>query len=228
MTDFTFRSFEGLEACQLRAKEDGDGLTVEGLVVPYGVAIDAVDLTPNGVLRYTEEWAPGSNARAVRAPNRVPLTYNHDESLPARLGAGSVFRETPEGLWGSFRLDRSTSDKAIEALTSSHVNLSVGFLSLFPKAGSEKPGSHVLRKAVWLRHVAAVPEGQYAEARIVAFREADVAAAAAALAEDPTENELEAKRQAEQALELVSWIESESTRQAAWDAWAAGTGEKPA
>jgi HK97 family phage prohead protease len=217
----TFRSFDNTN---LRVAPDGDGLTVEGLVIPYGVTIEAVDLRESGVLRYFETFAPGSNGRAVRAPNRTILTYGHDESFPARLGVGATFQERDDGLWGSFRLDRSRADQAIDALTSSHINLSAGFLSLYPRAGTEQPGEKVLRRAVVLRHVAAVPVGQYAEARITAFRELDVDAE---LADDPTAAEVDAKRSADEALELVAWVDGEATRQAAWDAWAAGTGPRP-
>ena len=62
----------------LELREDADeGLTVTGLVVPYGVETPIVEARPDGVIRYREAFSAGAFDRAVRAPNRVTLTYNH-------------------------------------------------------------------------------------------------------------------------------------------------------
>jgi len=48
--------------------------------------------------------------------------------------------------------------------------MSVGFLSLVPKPFSERDGSHVIRRSAILDHVAAVPMGAYADARLTVVR----------------------------------------------------------
>lgn len=171
---------------------EADGV-VEGLVVPYDREADVADLLPEGVVRYREVFRPGAFERAEKVPNRVVLTYTHDESLPAVLGYGSSFRDTPEGLWGSFRLYPSRADIARDVLTTSHKAFSVGFRSLNPRHGTvEKEGALVERRSVHLRHVAAVPEGAYAGALVASVREAIEEADAA----EQAETEAAALRQA--------------------------------
>lgn len=167
--DVLVRQFDDLH---MRVEETHDGLTVEALIVPYGREIQAVDLTPDGVRSYREVFRLGSCARAAKAPNRVALTYLHDETFGATLGYGAQFREQEDGLAGRFRLYPSTAAKARDVLGSSHRSISVGFTSLNPRPGTEREGALVERMAVILRHAAAVPEGQYAEARVLALRAA--------------------------------------------------------
>jgi HK97 family phage prohead protease len=205
------RQFDDLH---LRVDETVDGLTVEALVVPYGREIQAVDLTPDGVRCYREMFTRGSCARAVKAPNRVSLTYLHDETFGATLGYGAQFREDEEGLTGRFRLYESTAPKARDVLGSSHRSVSVGFTSLNPRAGSEREGALVVRSAVIVRHAAAVPEGQYAEARILAMRARDemTAQEAPGATESPEQPQPVPEPQgvveaAAAALEQVRWLE---------------------
>lgn len=205
------RQFDDLH---VRMEETGDGLTVEALVVPYGREIEAVDLTPDGVLRYREMFAQGSCARAVKAPNRVGFTFLHDETFGAMLGYGVQFREDDAGLAGRFRLYPSTAAKARDMLTTSHRSISMGFQSIFPKAGTEREGALVVRQAVHLRHAAAVPEGQYAEAKVLALRARDEITPqeppGAALSDEERESVSEPQgvvEAARQALEQVDWME---------------------
>jgi phage head maturation protease len=205
------RQFDDLH---MRVEERADGLTVEALVVPYDREIQAVDLTASGVKAYREVFRRGSCARAVKAPHRVGLTFLHDETFGATLGYGREFMETEEGLRGKFRLYPSLAAHARDVLGSSHQAVSVGFTSLYPRAGSEEEGVLVERKAVHVRHVAAVPEGQYAEARILALRARDEmttleAPGATLPAEEPEpapggQGVVEA---AQEALEQVRWLE---------------------
>lgn len=170
MSELIVRQFDDL---RFRVDPTHDGLTVEALLVPYNREIDAFDIRPDGVISYREVFRRGSNARAVKAPNRVGLTFLHDETFGALLGYGVQFREDDSGLEGRMRLYTSTAEKARDVLGSTHRSLSVGFESVTPRAGTERPGTLVERMSVILRHAAAVPEGQYAEARILALRAAE-------------------------------------------------------
>ena len=108
--------------------------------------------------------------RAIRAPGRLPLTYGHSDSFADRLGVARILEDRKEGLWGKFGFDRSKVDAARDAVTSSHKALSVAFLSVVPKAFTEREGFLVERRSVIIQHVAAVPEGAYAGAGLTVVR----------------------------------------------------------
>lgn len=148
-----------------------DGRTVEGLAVPYGVVADVADVTPRGVVRYKEGFERGAFKRAVKAPDRVTLVYGHSDGFGDRLGYGRAFEEREDGLHATFRLDASRADQARDALTSSHRSLSIGFASISPRMHTENDGDLVIRKAVHLVHVAAVPLGAYPGALVGSVRE---------------------------------------------------------
>lgn len=179
-------------ALDLDVRSEGDGLTVEGLCVPYGVETEIVEPRRDGIIRYRESFTPGAFQRAQRAPNRVSLLYEHGDgpALDQRLGFGREFRESAEGLVGVFRLDRSRAEHARDVLTTSHRALSVGFLSVLPNPGSERAGELVVRKSVALVHVAAVTDPAYAGAGVTAVR--------AAADDEPTDADLQAEQQQQQ------------------------------
>jgi HK97 family phage prohead protease len=191
-------------------EEDNDGLTVTGLVVPYGVTTEIEELRDTGVISYRESFAPGSFARALRAPNRVTLTYNHDTSMGHRMGYGRAFQETEAGLVGTFRLDQSSAPKARDILESTHAAFSVGFYSVIPRAGTERPGGTVVRRSAILDHVAAVVNGAYRGAGVASIRnDVDLG--------EPTPADLEAEEQTRSAADLLAWIEEAAAQQARWD-----------
>ena len=196
----------------LELRDNADGLTVTGLVVPYGKDTPIEELREAGPIRYRESFAPGAFDRALRAPNRVTLTYNHDVAMSARLGYGQSFAESAEGLVGTFRLDRSSADKARDILESSHAAFSVGFYSLVPQAGRERPDQLVVRRSVILDHVAAVVEGAYPGAGVASIR------GAALETGEPTAADVAADQAARQDADLLTWLEEAAAEQARWDA----------
>lgn len=201
-------------AADLELREDAEqGLTVTGLVVPYGVETAITEPRPDGVIKYREVFVPGAFQRAQRVPYRTTLTYDHDTSVGYRLGYGLGFEDTPEGLVGTFKLDASTAPKARDILGSSHRSFSVGFWSINPRAFTETAGSLVVRKSVHLDHVAAVAEPAYAGAGVTSIRTAEPN-----LDGDPTDAEIaaEAQRRADQ--QLLADIEMLAAEQARWNA----------
>ena len=195
----------------LELREESDaGLTVTGLVVPYGVEAPITEARPDGVIRYREAFAPGAFQRANRAPNRVALTYNHDVTMGARMGYGRSFQESAEGLVGTFRLDPSSAAKARDILESSHAAFSVGFYSLYPKAGTERPDALVVRKSVILDHVAAVVEGAYVGTGVASIRGVDLEEG------DPTDADVAAAEQARRDAELLAYFRDAETEQNRW------------
>lgn len=192
-----------------------DQRTVEGRLVPYGEVAKIAEPRESGVLLYREQFVRGAFERATRpgVANRVALVYSHSDSFPDRLGFGLEFRETDDGLYGTFRLDESTAAKARDVLSSSHQGLSVSFVSIVPKAFTETPGALVTRAAAHLRHVAAVPQGAYAGALITSIRED-------ATEDGPSAAEIAEQAAREEQARQLAWIEQETTQ----DRWAAFRG----
>jgi HK97 family phage prohead protease len=167
MTELQVREF----ATEMHFRQDAEGHHIaEGLVVPYGAEAPIIEVREDGPVRYREMFTPGAFERAQRVPHRVTLAYGHSESLADRLGYATDLRDTAAGLWAAFRIDRSRWDVAQEALTSSHTAFSVGFVSISPRPFTEREGELVVRKAVHLSHVAAVPQGAYAAALVSSVR----------------------------------------------------------
>lgn len=163
---------------ELHTRSDGRR-TVEGLVVPYLTPVEINEVRKGQVLTYSEQFAPGSMARAAAAPNRVMLQIEHDERLERLAGYGLSFRDSDAGCVGEFVLHPSMADRTVELLESSHRGLSVTFTSIQPVYGTERHGELVTRSAVACRAVAAVPDPAYADAGVLALRSQQEAAAAA-------------------------------------------------
>ena len=194
--------------------EATDDRTVTGLVVPYDSVAEIVELRDGGPFAYRERFVRGAFERATRPGNagRVALLYSHDEILPNRLGYGMEFREADDGLYGTFRLDESTAAKARDVLTTSHSGLSISFLSLLPKAFTERAGSLVTRAAAHLQHVAAVATPAYAGAGVTSIREGDD--------DEPSAAELADLAAVEEQRRQFEWIDELT----AADPWAAYRG----
>ena len=190
----------------LEVRDTTDGVSVVGLVVPYGQPADIIEVRDGRPIRYREQFVPGAFDRAMRVPHRVALMYGHTDAFDQRLGYAVRFEDSQEGLLATFRLDRSRADHARDVLSSSHASLSVGFLSLVPRPLTEREGQLVTRESVHLGHVAAVEEPAYAGARVLAVRAADVDEG------EPTANEAaHALRQTRQA-ELFARMDRLLTR----------------
>src|SRR4051812_22560796 len=103
-----------IPAGDLEIRDTGDGLTVEGLVVPYDT--DA-QITGEKCGPYVERFVKRCAQRAERAPSRVGFTFTHDRSFSALIGYGLSFRDSDAGLVGEFRLYPSSAEKAREVLS---------------------------------------------------------------------------------------------------------------
>jgi HK97 family phage prohead protease len=151
---------------------DAEHGTAEALLVPYDVPTPIVEMQPGrGRVRYTEVFRPGAFERALRAgAGRIPFVYNHSESFADRMGVFTKFWETAAGLFGAARFDSSKRDAVRDAVSSSHDGISIAFVSVVPRAFSERENSTVERRSVILEHVAAVSVPAYADARVLAVR----------------------------------------------------------
>lgn len=190
----------------LEWRDSGDGPTATGLVVPFDRETPITEIRESGVIQYREAFAFGSCERAVRAPNRIALTYTHDDGFDARLGFGVQFVESRQdgGLVGTFRLDRSRAEHARDILSTSHGALSISFLSVVPKPYTERAGELVVRQSVIPRHVAAVHQGAYADALISSVRELPPDAVDLV----PTTADVQAAERARLDADLLDWVDS--------------------
>lgn len=191
---------------------DDDAGTAEGILVPWDVETAIVERRGDGLVHYIETFRRGSCDRALRAPGRLAFTYGHSDAFGDRLGVASHLEDREEGLWGRFVLDPSKRDAARDAVTSSHQALSIAFTSIVPKAFTEREGSLVERRSAILHHVAAVPEGAYADARLLVVRNI-----ADEMGKD-TDADVAARLEAEERAAILADVES---LRAAGERWAA-------
>ena len=104
------------------ASKGGDGRTIEGIAVPYGVA-QRIDST------LTEQFARGAFAHQVNAAHRVRLGREHPLMGGTVIGKAVELREDAAGLWGAFRVSETEAGDETLTLVRDGVldELSVGF-----------------------------------------------------------------------------------------------------
>ena len=148
----------------------GDGWTVEGLAVPYGV--EAVVSDDGGATTYLESFAGGSFSRDVGKGGRwVNLMLGHLGDEGDRfLGRCVGLEETSAGLFPAFRLDRS-HPQAEAARSGELTGWSVSAHVYRSREITRNGRKVVLREVCGLSHVAATPRPQYAGAGVRVARD---------------------------------------------------------
>jgi HK97 family phage prohead protease len=149
----------------------GDGWTVDGLAVPYGVPQEVSD--DGGATTYLEAFQHGAFTRDCQKGGRwVNLMVGHFGDEGDRfLGRCIGLREAEAGLFASFRLDRSHPEaEAARAgeLTGWSVSTRVYRSTSIATAIGERV---VYREACGLSHVAATMRPQYAGAGVLVARD---------------------------------------------------------
>lgn len=176
MAQLLTRSVADLE---LRS-EDGDGRTVVGRIVPYGVVAE-VNNTMTGE-PYREMFVRGAFAGAIKRPERIDLRYTHSDRFDNVLAQATHLEERDSGLYGAFRLYESVATRAREVLTGHAKGLSVGFFPI----KSRRRGGVVERVKAYLEHVAAVATPAYEQgSEVLAIREGVVLESGEAPASTP-------------------------------------------
>lgn len=149
----------------------GDGWTVHGRAVPYGVpqlVRDGADTQP-----YLEEFVRGAFARdTAKGARWVNLMLGHRGDDGERyLGRCVAAVEQPDGLYLDFRIHRD-HPRAEEARCGELRGWSVGARVYRTRKTILDDGRTVLRREVCgLNHVAATPRPQYAGAGVLLTRE---------------------------------------------------------
>jgi HK97 family phage prohead protease len=151
---------------ELRA--DGDGRTLYGRAVPYGVTGD--------VGNFTERFLPGVFSRqlAASSPSHIKLYDSHDARLSGHphIGKTEVLQDRPDGLYGEWRVfDTPGGNAALTMVREGEITgLSVGFKPN-PGAGSRKASDGAIeRVSGHLDHVALTSEPVYPAAGVIAVR----------------------------------------------------------
>lgn len=157
----------------------GDGWTVGGMAVPYGVEQTVTD--DGGVSLYVEEVARGAFERDVEKGGRwINLMIGHSGDDGDRyLGRCVRLVDELAGLWSEFRLNRN-HPRAEEARSGELTGWSISarvYLSREVRRGAR---TVLVREKLGLSHVAATASPQYAGAGVAVAREHQLVAA------DPT------------------------------------------
>jgi HK97 family phage prohead protease len=151
----------------LRVAEEGDGRTLEALLVPYNKTATVSD----GGESYEERFIPGAFKAQMGAAHRIKafLNFRHRQSMADVIGHATSIEDHDDGLHGTLRvLEVSDGDKALALIRAGVLDrLSIEFV---PKK-SRVVGGVVERVAARLIGVALVPEGAYDTAQILAVRE---------------------------------------------------------
>jgi phage head maturation protease len=151
----------------LAVRDEGDGRTLVGPLVPWGVEARVLD---RGRL-VVETFARG--ALAGTDPARVPLTATHPRdagTLP--IGRTLTIEDRSDAAWGEWLVSDTLLGNEVLALARDGVplGLSVGFMEL-PGGSSWSPDrSRVTRTRAALDHIAVVRVAAYSGAGVVGVR----------------------------------------------------------
>ena len=138
----------------------GDGRTVYGFAVPFGVEA----IVNDGYGNYVERFTRGAFKNVVKDHARVQFRYQHDDDLLAWIGNAALLREEERGLYGEWRLDSSERGKqaAYKIADGQLPGLSISFIPAKDEVDVKQGMQRVTRKLVkQLDHVAAVRTPAY-------------------------------------------------------------------
>lgn len=147
------------------ASKGGDGRTIEGLAVPYGVR---QRITPDLV----ESFARGAFNAQLTAAHRVKFARDHPVLGGTIIGRAVELRDDTAGLWGAWRVSATQAgDEALELARDGVLDeLSVGF---HERQNRRLPDGTIERVKAHLVEVSLVMQGAYGrEALVSAVREA--------------------------------------------------------
>ncbi|MEV7263980.1 HK97 family phage prohead protease [Micromonospora aurantiaca] len=151
MTDLLYRSFTP----DLEVRSGGDGRTVHGIAVPWGVEqrID-VDLV--------ETFARGAFNHQLRAANRVRFAREHVDLGGTLIGATRLMRDDASGLYVELRASKTPEgDATLELIRDGALpHLSIGFRE---RRNRRLRSGAIERVQAHLFEIAATMEGAYGD-----------------------------------------------------------------
>lgn len=146
-----FRTFSP----ELEVRSTGDGRTIYGIAVPYHAPMRINE-------NLVEEFEPGAFNHQFRAANRVKFSREHLPLGGTLLGALTLMRDDPLGLYIETRAAKTPAgDEALELVREGALrDLSVGFRE---RENRRKAGGVVSRVKADLFEVALTLEGAYGD-----------------------------------------------------------------
>jgi len=154
--------------------ERDDGRTLEGCIVPYGQVAEINEMTPDGLVRYREQFLPGSLEYQAQGISRrgngafIWLNLDHQMDFDSKIGHCVSMRSEPDGAYAAFKLYPGTDlPKVRGMLRESHTGLSVNFADRRPPKVID---GVVSRVQVIIDSVAATPTPAYVGAGITMMR----------------------------------------------------------
>lgn len=150
---------------------ESDGRTIIGRCCPFDVVADVAD----GGAIYREVIRRGAFRKVGRAPQRVPLNFEHRTDLGNEIARATVLEEREDGLYGTFRAHESTiGDHALAIIRSGAVT-GLSISAVLHPAGSRLVDGIVERQLfAALDHVAVTSFPAYDGAEITTLRSGDV------------------------------------------------------
>jgi HK97 family phage prohead protease len=152
----------------LALRDGGDGRTLVGPLLPWGVEAQVVDRGRLVTETFTRGALDGTD------PNRVPLTATHPRdagTLP--IGRTLTIEDRADAAWGAWHVSDTMIGNEVLALARDGVplGLSVGFAEVPGGSRWSPDRSRVTRTRATLDHVAVVRVPAYAGAGVVGVRE---------------------------------------------------------
>lgn len=151
----------------LAVRDGGDGRTLVGALLPWGVPARVYDQGRLVIETFTRGALVGTD------PGRVPLTATHPRdagTLP--IGVTVELEDRADAAWGAWKVSRTAlGDEVLElARDGVPLGLSVGFMEV-PGGSSWSPDrSRVTRTRAELDHIAVVRVPAYRDAGVVGVR----------------------------------------------------------
>jgi HK97 family phage prohead protease len=154
-------------AVDLHVRDDGDGRTLVGPLLPWGVTAQVVDRG-----RLVEETFQ-RGALNDADPGRVPLTATHPRdpgTLP--IGRTLAIDDRADAAWGAWRVSKTAlGDEVLElARDGVPLGLSIGFMEVPGGSVWSQDRKRVTRTRAALDHVAVVRVPAYHGAGVVGVR----------------------------------------------------------
>jgi HK97 family phage prohead protease len=151
----------------LHVRDDGDGRTLVGPLLPWGVEAQVIDRGRLVVETFTRGALQGTD------PSRVPLTALHPRdagTLP--IGVTVELRDEADALHGAWHVSDTMIGNEVLALARDGVplGLSIGFAEIPGGSRWSPDRGRVTRTRAALDHVAVVRQPAYAGAGIVGVR----------------------------------------------------------